>query len=200
MKYFSYFIFVAFIASLLFFLKNALEPQTEPIYVTGSGKCGECHQLQNIGNQYDVWRLSKHAGAYKTLLSDKSIEFASKNNLVKPSENPECLKCHTTGHSLAFLGKIDKPGSIIEEGVGCESCHGAGSQYSPAEIMKDEKLFISSGGIKGDETTCRNCHSPKGNKEHKLSGSICPFQENDFDYRQALEKIKHPLSKDFKTD
>jgi hypothetical protein len=200
MKYFSYFIFVAFIASLLLFLKNALEPETEPLYVTGSEKCGECHGLQNIGNQYDVWKQSRHAAAYKTLLTDKATEFAAKNSLIAPGENTQCLKCHTTAYSFGILQKSDIPRYTIDEGVGCESCHGAGSGYSPAEIMKDESFFLSNGGIKGDVNTCKNCHSPKGNKENRISADVCPFQKNDFDYKASFEKIIHPLNKDFKPD
>ncbi|MFI5211599.1 MAG: multiheme c-type cytochrome [Ignavibacteria bacterium] len=200
MKYFSYFIFIAFIVTLLLFLRNALKPETEQVYITGSEKCGECHSLQNIGNQSDIWIKSRHSIAYKTLLGDKATDFAAKNNLVKPAENPECLKCHSTEYSLGNPLKSEAPRYSIEEGVGCESCHGAGSLYSPAEIMKDEGFFKSNGGIKGDESTCKNCHSPKGNKEHRISVDMCPFQENEFDYRTAFEKIKHPLNKDFKSD
>ena len=36
MKYISYLIFFAFIAALLFFLKNALEPKQVPVHITDS--------------------------------------------------------------------------------------------------------------------------------------------------------------------
>lgn len=193
MKYISYLIFFGFIAALLLFLKNALEPENEPIMITGSGKCNECHQLKELGNQQIVWQNSGHSRAFKTLLSDKAKEFTLKNNLKEPVKNELCLKCHTTG---GFIGGELQASYNIEEGVGCEACHGAGSKYSPAEIMKDEIIYKRNGGIVGDEGTCGKCHSPAANKEQKLTENMCPFQDEDFVYKTEFEKIKHPVNRE----
>ncbi len=194
MKYITYCIFAAFIALTILFFKNALQPEQEPISIMGSNKCGECHSLQLLGNQQVIWQNSKHAEAYKTLLSEKSTAFTDKNGLEKASINKLCLKCHTT---VSFLeGKPKLISYSIEEGVGCESCHGAGSKYSPNDIMKSGQLFRQFGGSKGNEATCLNCHNLKANKDKKLTENICPFQENDFVYKTALETIKHPLNKE----
>ena len=196
MKYISYLLFFAFVAALIFFLKNALEPDNEPVYITGSDKCGECHSLRNMGDQYTVWKNSRHSKAYNVLLSSKAKDFAAKNGLNPPETEEKCLKCHTTEFSLKGTLKGDYYN--ITEGVGCESCHGAGSKYSPAWIMKSENSFVSFGGIKGDINTCKPCHFEKGNKEQLLKDDVCPFQINDFDYKIAVEKIEHKLSKDLK--
>ena len=194
MKYISYFIFIAFIAALLFFLKNALEPETEPVYIKGTLQCGECHGLKKNGNQLDIWKNSDHSKAYTSLLSDKAKEYSLKNNLGIPSENNLCLKCHTTA---GILNGTDKSRLYdITEGVGCEACHGAGSEYTPAEIMKDRGLFELNGGIMGDENTCLKCHSDKGGKEDKFKEDICPFQADDFNYKVMFEKIKHPVNRE----
>src|SRR4030095_5784845 len=149
MKYINYFIIILFIAVLLFFLKNALEPKEEPVVLTGSQKCGECHRLQNISNQMIVWESSKHYNAYKILASSISVEFAQKNNLEEPIKNKLCLRCHTTEFYLKNSGKSNS--FDITEGVGCEACHGAGSKYSPADIMKDHSEFVKYGGRTGGE-------------------------------------------------
>lgn len=196
MKYISYLVFFLFIGALLLFLKNALEPKQVPAYITGSLMCGECHQLKNIGDQQTPWKNSEHSGAYTVLFSTKAREFAEKNGLQSPDKEEKCLKCHSTEYKLKGTGK----GQFynISEGVGCEACHGAGSEYSAAEIMKDESAFTRNGGIKGDEATCLACHSKKGNKERVLKEDACPFQETDFNYKESFEKIKHPLSNEFK--
>lgn len=194
MKYITYFLFVCFIAVLLLFLKNALEPKEEPVMITGSQKCGECHQLQQLGNQNKVWEDSKHSASYKSLATQKAKDYAAKNNLGDPSQNEACLKCHTTGGIWKDIER--QPSYKVDEGVGCEGCHGAGSKYSPAEIMKDESLFKREGGIAGNEKTCMECHSPTANKEQKLMDDACPFQNEDFNYKSAWDKIKHPLNKD----
>lgn len=196
MKYISYLIFFAFIAALLFFLKNALEPKHEPVHITGSQMCNECHGLRNIGDQMTPWKSSKHSGAYTVLFSTKAIDFNKTNGLASPEKEEKCLKCHSTEYMMKGTPK----GQFfnITEGVGCESCHGAGSEYSSAEIMKEESSFIRSGGVKGDEKTCLKCHNAKGNKEKTLKEDVCPFQPDDFEYKSAFEKIKHPLSNEFK--
>ncbi len=194
MKYISYFIFIGFIAALVLFLKNALEPADDPVLITGSEKCNECHQLQILGNQMTIWQNSRHRAAYVSLQSQLAKDFTAKNNIIEPVNNEMCLRCHTTS---GFLGDFEKQSSYkMDEGVGCESCHGAGSKYSPAEVMKDEAIYKRNGGIVGDEATCLNCHSPKANKEQKLAKDVCPFQDEDFVYKAAFEKIKHPVNRD----
>jgi hypothetical protein len=193
MKYASYFIFIAFIAGTIFLLKNALEPRETPLLVVGSARCAECHELLKYGNQQKVWNESAHKKAYNSLLSDKAKEFAKKNNIDLPVNNKICLKCHTTRY---FLGVEISESYYIEEGVGCEACHGAGSRYLPAEIMKVEKLFIKNNGIICDERICIKCHSPAANKTMTVTETICPFQTHDFVYKSEFEKIKHPLTKD----
>ena len=193
MKYITYLFFIGFIVILILFLKNALQPKQEPISITGSDKCGECHKLKINGNQDSVWENSKHSEAYKTLLSQGAMDFASKNNIEKPSNNKLCLKCHTTANHLE--GTPHQSSYRLDEGVGCESCHGAGSNYSPAKIMTDNYQFRHNGGKRGDENTCLECHSVKGNKDQQLKDSVCPFQVSDFIYKTEFDKIKHPVNK-----
>lgn len=193
MKYISYIIFIAFITLLLLFLKNALEPREEPLVIMGSKSCGECHSLKNLGNQQDVWERSRHKQAYNSLLTEKAKQFAAKHNIESPEKNKQCLKCHTTEFQFEGTGKSERYN--ISEGVGCESCHGAGSKFAPAHIMKDEYQFLQNGGLKGDKT-CNSCHSPTANKQQQLRDDACPFQLEDFDYKTEFEKIKHPLNKD----
>src|SRR5690242_15358879 len=124
MKYITYLIFIGFIVVLLLFLKNALEPKPDPVSITGSDNCGECHKLKINGDQHTVWENSKHAQAFRSLLMQKAIDFAVKNGLELPVNNKLCLKCHTTLNHLEGFPKLST--YHIEEGVGCESCHGAG--------------------------------------------------------------------------
>ncbi len=194
MKYTIYFIFFAFIALLLFFFKSALEPKETPPALIGSGKCGECHVLRSLGDQQTVWEKSRHKNAYLTLQTEKAVSFASKNNIEQPVKNSLCLKCHTTEFSIKDISKT--PTYNITEGVGCESCHGPGSNYYPADMHKVHSEFLRNGGVKTDESTCRNCHSPKGNPDQKILETACPFQEQDFIYLSAFEKIKHSLNKE----
>lgn len=195
MKYTSYILFFLFIAASILFLKSALKPEIVPLQITGSEKCGTCHSLKNLGNQQKVWEQSNHSKAYSVLLTDKAKAFAVSKGLESPENNKLCLRCHTT---RGYLGLSDfDPSFNLKEGVGCEACHGAGSRYSPAEVMKDEGLFIKNGGVKGNEETCTGCHSVKAGKNIvAVTEKICPFQEKDFDYKAYRERINHPLNKE----
>ena len=42
--------------------------------------------------------------------------------------------------------------------MGCEACHGPGSLYSAAEVMRDRKQLRACSGVLPDEKTCRKCH------------------------------------------
>lgn len=193
MKYASYLIFAAFITTTIIFLKNALESGDVPLQIVGSHRCAECHELLKHGNQQKVWLESKHSKAYNSLLSDKAINFSKRHSMELPQNNKLCLKCHTTKH---FLNNEIAESYRIEEGVGCEACHGAGSRYLPADVMKDETAFIKNNGVIGDEKTCLKCHSPAANKNELITENSCPFQEKDFVFKNEFEKNKHTLNKD----
>jgi hypothetical protein len=195
MKYTTYILFFLFILSSILFLKNALKPEEVPIQITGTEKCNTCHGLKALGNQQKPWEDSKHSKSYNSLLSDKAKEFNRNKGLEEPEQNPLCVKCHTTKGILVIVSS--EAGYNISEGVGCEACHGAGSGYSPSEIMKERELFIKHGGTIGNEETCLKCHSRKGwDKSTSVSENVCPFQEHDFNYKSSLEKIRHPLNKE----
>ena len=73
-----------------------------------------------------------------------------------------------------------KKGYSVEEGVGCEACHGPGSLYKSRKIMKDKEASMKVGLIIPDEKTCIKCH----NEESPT------FKE--FKYAEMLEKVAHP--------
>ncbi|HEY3251572.1 MAG TPA: multiheme c-type cytochrome, partial [Ignavibacteria bacterium] len=174
---------------------NALKPEEIPIRITGSEKCNTCHSLKALGNQQKSWDESAHSKAYNTLLSDKAKIFNKEKGLETPEQNKLCIRCHTT-KGILITTDADVTYNVAE-GVGCEACHGAGSDYSPAEIMKEEELFIKHGGVVGNEETCLKCHSQNAwNKSEQISESVCPFQDKDFNYKTSFEKIKHPLNKE----
>lgn len=88
----------------------------------GAGVCEVCHSDESTLNQYVIWLSSPHAKAVKTLKSEKAMTIAGKLSIVNPVNSIKCLKCHTTGK-----GRVE---SLKSEGVGCEACHGPGSEYS----------------------------------------------------------------------
>jgi len=148
--------------------------------IVGEKKCSTCHKKPKYGNQMEPWKNSAHANAFETLKNDKSIAIAKEKGLGNPWEEASCLKCHTT---QAFLGAElnEKSKYVIEEGVSCEACHGAGSGYKKKSIMKDHDAAVAA-GLRDDVTeNCVQCHNEDS-----------PTFEA-FDYDKQWEEIKHAL-------
>ena len=103
---------------------------------------------------------SRHAGAYWRLATDWAALLASfrpeYQDVAEPIAERRCLLCHTTvaQDPDALLARSFR----VTEGVGCETCHGAGSLYIDEEVMKDRGRFLAAGGLIPDEKTCRKCH------------------------------------------
>ena len=150
--------------------------------IIGAAKCGMCHKAKT-GDQLKIWTESAHAGAYTALGSDAAKKIATEKGLGDPQKEEACLKCHTTH---GFLGRdvvVDATGKYEDaEGVSCEACHGAGSDYKSKKVMEDKAAAVAAGLImeKTDEfcTKCHNAESPT-------------FKS--FDLATYWEKIKHPV-------
>jgi len=120
-----------------------------------------------------------------TLTSPAALEIAKKKGIADPAKDAACVKCHDTafGVAAAQLAPTFKPG----EGVGCESCHGPGSDYKTMQVMKDVKAgkvkAESVGLVIPDEKTCVKCH----NSESPTFKS--------FNFAEYSKKIAHPTPK-----
>jgi hypothetical protein len=130
----------------------------------GTKKCKVCHSKDG---SYDVWAKSKHATGFKTLQNEESKKI-SKGKAA--DQNAACLSCHTLPANK-------------EEGVGCEVCHGPGSNHIKAfknkTISKSAEILIP----KNDSKMCENCHNKKS-----------PTYK-EFKYNIEWKKINHPVKK-----
>ncbi|MCX6137057.1 MAG: cytochrome c family protein [Ignavibacteriales bacterium] len=157
---------------------------TESHKYVGAGQCKMCHQSDKKGNQYGVWEKSKHAEAYKTLEGDKAKAIAKEKGLKKaPAESPECLACHVGASADAAL--LDKKFDM-KQGVQCESCHGAGSDFKAMPVMKDKAKALAAGLVdagKMGKELCEKCHIDKNQHGAKMAA---------FKYDEMWAKVKHP--------
>ncbi len=150
------------IVLVVFLGNNNLKAQTAE-YV-GANKCKMCHNKPAGGAQYAQWADSKHAKAMESLNAEEA-------------KDPNCLKCHSTYGSVnADLVTTLK----VTEGVSCESCHGPGSLYFPAAVMKDKAKALTKGMIEPTEAVCKACHNAKS-----------PHFKG-FNYKEYVAKIAHP--------
>ncbi len=144
----------------------------------GADKCKVCHNSPAKGAQYTKWTESKHSKAYTTLGTDEAKKVGSAKGIADPQKAPECLKCHVTGYGAPVDKLTDK--YKMEEGVGCESCHGPGGDFWKMDVMKDHAKAVASGMMEPNEKTCIGCHNPE-NPTHK-----------GFDFAAYSAKVAHP--------
>lgn len=139
-------------------------PNALKIYA-GVATCAKCHKVE-----YERWKKTRHAGALQTLM-DKGQQF-----------NPECLKCHVTGHqqSNGFYTLTHAP-SLKMTNVQCEICHGpardhAETQQKLADNVRNwlapkvyQELLQHAEQVKPTvkipESTCLKCHTMENDGE-----------------------------------
>jgi len=167
---------LAFLVVMTAFATTALLSQT-PTY-GGSAKCAMCHKTDAQGKQFPIWQASKHSQSVAALSSPDAAKKAQAMNVQNPASSPACFKCHAP--------LFEKAPEIKAEGVTCEVCHGAGSEYRKLNVMKDKALAVKSGLIiygspEAIKKQCLTCHE----NAHGIA----------FDFAASWDKIKHPKPK-----
>ena len=163
----------------------------KPHQFAGATKCRSCHEKDEIGNQYGKWLDSKHAKAWGTLASDKAEQWGKERGIDDPQASDKCVKCHVAGHGepKARLGmKYAKT-----EGVTCEACHGAGSDYRKKKIMMDQKKAVEHGLVLQSEKVCLTCHNDESPAWDPARYKLAGGKTAGFDYEQAKKAIAHPV-------
>ena len=113
--------------------------------------CAVCHN-----KIFKHWEGTGHASAYETLVK------------AEHEYDPECVECHVIGLNY-FTGFETMESTPELKGVGCESCHGAGSDHKDTQSKDYGRVSVEN---------CEICH----NDEHSPN-----FEFNDY-----WQKIKHP--------
>lgn len=176
----------ALILTLSINLAYPVIASASPAYVGNAG-CSFCHMISNLS-----WEMSVHAKAFETLRAGakKQEKLNAKLDPGKDYTNDkDCLKCHTTGYRETG-GFKDISSTPKMAGIGCESCHGPGSEYRG--LHAKNKNFTkaeakAAGQVYGslDESVCTSCHLSKDS----------PFTEKidkkyKYDHQKALDDRK----------
>lgn len=163
------------LAVLVFFAGSALMGQN--FKYIGASKCKMCHVKPATGEQYNIWLKGPHANAMKTLAGDAAKKIATEKGIADPTTDAACTKCHST---VASIDPKLNATATMDEGVSCETCHGPGSMYKGASVMKNREMAMSKGMIIPDEALCKTCHNEKS-----------PTYKG-FNFAEMAAKIAHP--------
>jgi len=154
----------------------------------GVKACTPCHKTDKQGKQQPIWQASGHAKAFATLKTPEAQKVAEKAGVKgAASEAQQCLKCHIAAAGAAAADL--KPTFVKEDGVQCESCHGAGSDYKTMAVMKDHAKAVAAGltpisvADGSAEKQCKTCHNQQS-----------PTFKG-FNFKEAWTKVAHPTPK-----
>jgi hypothetical protein len=109
--------------------------EPDPGFYLGPTTCGSssCHgsvtPRRTLGvrqDEYFIWqKKDRHAQAYGVLFNDRSRAIARRLHLGEAAESQACRTCH----ALAVPARLQRGPLELEDGVSCESCHGAASGW-----------------------------------------------------------------------
>src|SRR5688572_22629399 len=124
----SYILFVGSLAIGLALAAYFSGPRDNPRYI-GAAACSACHISRASGAIQVTWNEGPHSGAYDALKSDRSRRAID----AADGGIDFCLSCHST---IAHAPVGAEQERMQTEGVGCERCHGPGSEYSQSVVMR----------------------------------------------------------------
>jgi hypothetical protein len=102
----------------------------------GAARCAGCHVME-----FDQWKTTRHATAYKTLL-DAHRHY-----------QPRCVVCHVVGFRTRNGYKLGDPEEPLAN-VQCEVCHGPGGVHAAEPLQARMERTPP-------ESTCLECHNPQ---------------------------------------
>ncbi len=164
-----------------------------PREYVGSNRCRMCHNNPLRGKIYEIWSKNKHALAYRTLLTPEAKEVAAKLSIGKPEKSGECLRCHATAYG--FSKRIVAKKVKVQEGVGCESCHGPGKDYSKITIMRNLEKALAAGLVHPAKNVCTQCHNPESPTWDPQRYTDKKGNKTGFEFEVLWEMIEHHMPK-----
>lgn len=113
----------------------AAPPPPEKGFYLGPTACGSssCHgsvePRKTLGvrqDEYFIWQKKDlHARAFGVLYDDRSRVIARRLHLADAGKSQLCLTCH----ALSVPARLQRGPLELEDGISCESCHGAASGW-----------------------------------------------------------------------
>ncbi len=162
----------------------------DPANLVSIKKCAMCHKKEDKGNQYGKWQAMKHAKAYELLATEEAKAVGAKLGIDNPQASGKCLKCHSTAYF--FTEELQTEEVAVENGVSCQSCHGAGADYKKKSVMQDHDAAVAAGMVyPAKEKSCVRCHNDTGPTWDPNRYTLPDGTKTGFDVNQAYEKIKH---------
>ena len=169
--------------------------------LTGVGSCSSsnCHGAvaprakANIQhNEFVTWfKEDRHSQAYNALVEPDGKKIAEHLGIDQPQTDRRCLACHATWSGSTQPGERFRE----EDGVGCESCHGAAekwlSSHTKASVTHGDNVkagMVDLADLSVRAGTCAGCHVQSAIEPitHELFGAGHPRLAFELDTFQAV--------------
>jgi hypothetical protein len=152
----------------------------------GVETCKDCHK-----KAYGIWKDSKHAHAYQSLITGRE----GTKHPIPRNHDPECINCHTTGWDpqggfpyISGFESLEKTPKLKDQQ--CENCHGPAAKHVALELAwkKDPKAVK-----KADLDAARGRARLKVAEVEKTLCFKCHDYENDpnFNFAEFWPQIEH---------
>lgn len=164
----------------------------------GVDLCKICHKKKELGDEYDIWTNTQHSRAFYTLGTPEAREIAAGLGIKDPQQSGKCLRCHSTCH--VFTEEKVASDLRLEDGVQCESCHGAGEDYSFGKVMESLEQAEANGLIMPTEETCRKCHNPESPTWNPEKDTTPEGKKVGFYFPLRWKMIEHHIPRHSKDD
>ncbi|MBA4386610.1 MAG: hypothetical protein C0404_01435 [Verrucomicrobia bacterium] len=158
--------------------------------LVGVKSCKMCHKSEKKGDQFGKWEQGPHAKAYTMLAGAEAKAVAAKLKIDDPQKSGKCLSCHSTAYNMTEEKKTEVV--PVEEGVSCESCHGAGKNYKGKDVMASRDESVKNGMIYPATKNCEKCHNDKAPSWNPERYTTKDGKKVGFDPEQAYKKVAHP--------
>jgi nitrate reductase cytochrome c-type subunit len=178
----------------------------------GAGSCASsnCHgaplprnSSNVLQNEYTTWsKKDAHSKAWRVLTSEDSKKIGFNLGIQDPSKEPLCLNCHAPtipdnlkGHKYA-----------VEDGVTCETCHGASENWLKSHTTKSATHQDNlKNGLKDLSSLeerakfCLDCH--QGNEsqyvDHRMIGAGHPRLSFELDTYSMIQPKHWQYDEDY---
>ncbi len=154
-------------------------------------------------NEFTIWhREDKHAKAYTVLFNDASKRIARNLGINAAHTEKLCLDCHADNVPVERRGKRFQ----IEDGVGCEACHGGGERFLGPHVSgtRTHAENVGLGLYPLEEPVaranlCLSCHLGTKDKlaTHRIMGAGHPRISFELDTFTHIQPMHVKLDKDY---
>lgn len=202
-----------FPALLLFVLAATTAHSEDHARFVGAGSCSSsnCHGASSprtgsniLQNEYTTWQKhDRHAQAWLVLKESAAKRIGEHLGIASVEKEPMCLRCHATYSQDPAHFKTE---FNVEDGVTCETCHGAAEHYLSAHTERGathtknlELGMLDLAPLSNRAQFCSTCHygSEDAGVSHRLIGAGHPRLSFELDTYSMLQPYHWKVDDDY---